>query len=202
MSHRLSYASSPDSDMESRPQSLYGEDDMVPGRGQRRLVRSSSDPSINTHDNVPGIPPYPAPPSYNRGYNQVSRDPWSDRMFQSQQPQDPRNGYYEQRPRYEEEADPRYKPRSADQYYPSYYGDSLPRERTQSGGGYMPPANHSPHARANIDHYATLTPSERLRGQNNSTGSYLHLLIKDFGAGIVWSAAFEIHCTEWHVVNV
>ncbi|ELU09381.1 hypothetical protein CAPTEDRAFT_221876 [Capitella teleta] len=154
MSHRLSYASSPDSDMESRPQSLYGEDDMVPGRGQRRLVRSSSDPSINTHDNVPGIPPYPAPPSYNRGYNQ---------------PQDPRNGYYEQRPRYEEEADPRYKPRSADQYYPSYYGDSLPRERTQSGGGYMPPANHSPHARANIDHYATLTPSERLRGQNNST---------------------------------
>lgn len=41
--------------------------------------------------------------------------------------------------------------RPEDRYFPSYYADSLPRDK-------------SPHNRANIDPYATLTPSERLRG--------------------------------------
>ena len=69
MSHRLSYASSPESDMEtSRPHSLYDDQgDISPMTSHRKLVRSSSDPSVNTQENIPGIPPYPAPPSYNRG---------------------------------------------------------------------------------------------------------------------------------------
>ena len=85
MTNRLSYASSPDSDLDLRPGSrMYDDDDLYnplytthnappqggtqapdagPVRG-RRLIRSSSDPSIATGENVPGIPPYPAPPTY------------------------------------------------------------------------------------------------------------------------------------------
>jgi len=33
---------------------------------KRFLVRSSSDPSVNTTDRIPGIPPYPDPPRYHR----------------------------------------------------------------------------------------------------------------------------------------
>ena len=83
MSNRFSYASSPDSELELRPGSrLYDDDDYsmypsvplhpgshhqdrAPVRG-RRLIRSSSDPSIATGENVPGIPPYPAPPMYHQ----------------------------------------------------------------------------------------------------------------------------------------
>ena len=72
MSNRLSYASSPESDVEqSRPHSMYdgggGDDgggDFSPPMQRRRLVRASSDPSLTTADNVPGIPPYNAPPIY------------------------------------------------------------------------------------------------------------------------------------------
>jgi tight junction protein 1 len=82
MSHRLSYASSPESDYEGyygRAHSLYSDRDGGDGtdgdgtlpRGRPRLPRASSDPSLATQDNVPGIPPYPAPPIYNRGYLQV-----------------------------------------------------------------------------------------------------------------------------------
>lgn len=79
MSHRLSYASSPESDYEGygRPHSMYNDDGMEGGGGGRepppRLMRSSSDPSLTVQDNVPGIPPYPAPPSYNRGYYPVCK---------------------------------------------------------------------------------------------------------------------------------
>ena len=83
MSNRLSYASSPESDYEGyygRPQSLYNDGGMTDGdgtdgdtlpRGRGRMVRASSDPSLATQDNIPGIPPYPHPPNYNRGYPQV-----------------------------------------------------------------------------------------------------------------------------------
>lgn len=68
MSNRLSYASSPESDIEMRV-SMYEDEDDEPSPGmRRRLMRSSSDPSINTGENIPGIPPYPAPPSYGRGH--------------------------------------------------------------------------------------------------------------------------------------
>ena len=73
MNNRLSYASSPESDYEGwqqRPHSLYDEQDDMADVGKPQMVRSSSDPSINTQDAIPGIPPYPAPPSYNRGYRQ------------------------------------------------------------------------------------------------------------------------------------
>ena len=69
MSSRLSYASSPESDAEvaTRPHSMYDDDgangDFSPPV-QRRLQRASSDPSINTTDNIPGIPPYTSPPIY------------------------------------------------------------------------------------------------------------------------------------------
>ena len=66
MSNRLSYASSPESDNEMLPGGIYDEDDQPSPIPRRKLIRSSSDPSINTGDNVPGIPPYPAPPSYHR----------------------------------------------------------------------------------------------------------------------------------------
>ena len=66
MSNRLSYASSPESDNEMLPGSMYDDDDQPSPIPRRRLIRSSSDPSINTGDNVPGIPPYPAPPSYHK----------------------------------------------------------------------------------------------------------------------------------------
>ena len=67
MSNRLSYASSPESDVEqSRPHSMYDDEgaDFSPPAQRRRLLRASSDPSLTTADNVPGIPPYTAPPVY------------------------------------------------------------------------------------------------------------------------------------------
>ena len=75
MGHRLSYASSPESDVDMRSRGLYDDDDEVPPapRGQR-LVRSSSDPSVNTMDSIPGIPPYPAPPGYRDMHDSVPYD--------------------------------------------------------------------------------------------------------------------------------
>ncbi len=74
MSNRLSYASSPESDGEIKTHSLYDDNDASPTLVRRPnasptpvrrpMVRSSSDPSIATVDNIPGIPPYQAPPSY------------------------------------------------------------------------------------------------------------------------------------------
>ena len=75
MSNRLSYASSPESDLDLRPGSLYDDDDEPSPPPTRRLVRSSSDPSIATNENVPGIPPYPAPPHYNQPRSPQSRHP-------------------------------------------------------------------------------------------------------------------------------
>ena len=73
MSNRLSYASSPESDMEMCPDSMYDDEEPSPGN-RRKLVRSSSDPSLATQDNIPGIPPYPTPPSYGYGHSR-SRGP-------------------------------------------------------------------------------------------------------------------------------
>ena len=85
MSNRLSYASSPESDGDLKTHSLYDDHDASPTLARRPdasptlarrpdaspttpvrrpMVRSSSDPSIATLDNIPGIPPYQAPPSY------------------------------------------------------------------------------------------------------------------------------------------
>ena len=63
MPNRLSMAGAPESELDlTRPS-----DDLDTSPMQKkRLVRSSSDPSINTGDRVPGIPPYPAPPGYQR----------------------------------------------------------------------------------------------------------------------------------------
>ncbi|VDI00275.1 tight junction protein 1 [Mytilus galloprovincialis] len=67
-----------------------------------RLVRSSSDPSVNTMEKIPGIPPYPAPPSY--------RKPSS--------PTSPGEGMYDDR-RYVD------LDQSEDRYYPSNYANNM-----------------------------------------------------------------------------
>lgn len=62
MSTRLSYAAGADSDFDlPRPKDDF---DLNASTKKPLLVRSSSDPSINTHENIPGIPPYPSPPTY------------------------------------------------------------------------------------------------------------------------------------------
>ncbi len=53
--------------------SMYDEDEEPSPIPRRKLIRSSSDPSIATGENVPGIPPYPAPPSYRRDKQVYSR---------------------------------------------------------------------------------------------------------------------------------
>jgi hypothetical protein len=79
MTSRLSYASSPESDLDLSPEPrcalppgstapLPG-----PGPGPPRLVKSSSDPSIATQEDG-GVPGYSAPPPYSPSnhYRQVS----------------------------------------------------------------------------------------------------------------------------------
>ncbi|XP_052785873.1 tight junction protein ZO-1-like isoform X7 [Mya arenaria] len=126
-SHRFSFSGSQgttDSDI------THALDDMDknPVNRKRFLVRSSSDPSINTTDRVPGIPPYPDPPRYTRSHKML----------------------YDGNQNYQDIAyDDSYTQRSEDRYYPSYYADDVDRRFN----------------RANIDPYATITPSERLRGR-------------------------------------
>ncbi|KAK7491112.1 hypothetical protein BaRGS_00017676 [Batillaria attramentaria] len=77
MPNRMSLAGSPESELDlGRPS-----DDLDTSPMQKkRLVRSSSDPSINTADRVPGIPPYPAPPGYGNAKMPPfsRRDEWDD----------------------------------------------------------------------------------------------------------------------------
>ncbi|GFO31765.1 tight junction protein zo-1 [Plakobranchus ocellatus] len=138
MSTRLSYAAAAggaDSDMEQSRRDLspgysMGGSQGLLGQGQMsggRMVRSSSDPSINTQENIPGIPPYPSPPTYKN-----QRIPSDSRYSISEASQRSHRDDYQMHPE--------------DRYYPSYYTD----HQVQA-------------SRANIDPYATLTPSERLR---------------------------------------
>lgn len=69
-----------------------------------------------------------------------------------------------------------YGSRPEDRYYPSYYSQNLPRDWPS-------------HSRANIDPYATLTPSERLRSHYVDEGMLLvyYNLIKSLNfAFIFW----------------
>ncbi|GFS16937.1 tight junction protein ZO-1 [Elysia marginata] len=136
MSTRLSYAAAAgggggaDSDMEQSRRDLSPGHGSSLGQGLKpggRMVRSSSDPSINTQENIPGIPPYPSPPTYKN-----QRIPSDSRYSISEASQRSHRDDYQMHPE--------------DRYYPSYYTD----HQLQA-------------SRANIDPYATLTPSERLR---------------------------------------
>lgn len=61
MPNRLSLAGG----TENEPEFVRSSDDLDASPiHKKRLMRSSSDPSINTMDRIPGIPPYPAPPRY------------------------------------------------------------------------------------------------------------------------------------------
>ncbi|CAH1790048.1 unnamed protein product [Owenia fusiformis] len=140
MSSRLSFASSgPDTefDMNGRHDDPYYQP--TQSQGQGRLARASSDPSLAVVDGIPGIPPYVAPPNYNKndGFPSPNQPPYS----QDSQPRSPR----------QQMDDPYgYPPPTQQQNgyaYPSHYGNSLPRNRVSQ--------------RAHIDPYATLTPSER-----------------------------------------
>ena len=64
MSARMAYGGERTSDLDiSRP---LDDLSLSPTHKKRLLVRSSSDPSVNTTDKIPGIPPYPDPPRYQR----------------------------------------------------------------------------------------------------------------------------------------
>ena len=79
MTSRLSYASSPESDLDLSPEPRCAvppgstAPPPGPGPGPPRLVKSSSDPSIATQEDG-GVPGYSAPPPYspNSHYKQVS----------------------------------------------------------------------------------------------------------------------------------
>ncbi|KAH9508486.1 hypothetical protein Btru_055324, partial [Bulinus truncatus] len=135
MSNRLSIAGAADSDHDlPRPRDdLYAS----PIR-KKQLMRSSSDPSVNTQENIPGIPPYPSPPTYK---NQKI-------------PSDYKYSVGDISPRLMVRDDLQVHPE--DRYYPSYYSDHL-----ASHDQYPPSRSH-------IDLYATLTPSERQRQQTHS----------------------------------
>ena len=78
MSNRLSYASSPESDNEFGWPAANGPEpkDNSPPLPRKKLVRSSSDPSVATAENIPGIPPYPDPPSYPREHRDQTQVRW------------------------------------------------------------------------------------------------------------------------------
>ncbi|CAE1291025.1 TJP1 [Acanthosepion pharaonis] len=138
MSTRLSMVASPETEHAlNRP---VDDMDTLPLK-QVPLMRSSSDPSVATADRIPAIPPYPSPPSYKRDQLQKDTSPAqsSSSPYPSEQEQSPS--------RFKEDM---YGSRPEDRYYPSYYSQNLPRDWPS-------------HSRANIDPYATLTPSERLR---------------------------------------
>ena len=87
MSTRLSYAATAgggggaDSDMEQSRRDLSPGQGSPMGPGLKpggRMVRSSSDPSINTQENIPGIPPYPSPPTYKNQRVSVDADRLAD----------------------------------------------------------------------------------------------------------------------------
>ncbi|XP_052215342.1 tight junction protein ZO-1-like isoform X1 [Dreissena polymorpha] len=130
LSNRLSFSGSHGDASDNDVRHAFDDMDALPAQRKRQLVRSSSDPSVNTMDRVPGIPPYPDPPRYQR------------------QPKLSTDGNQN----YQDIAyDDSYTQRSEDRYYPSYYADHNDVDRRLN--------------RHNIDPYATITPSERLRGR-------------------------------------
>ncbi|XP_078328318.1 tight junction protein 1-like isoform X10 [Crassostrea virginica] len=102
MGSRGSYSPGQETEPHS-PTKTHPEDFDASPKHKKRLVRSSSDPSINTTERVPGIPPYPAPPSYHRSPDSPNRRLLDDRRYVD------------------------FDRQSEDRYYPSYYAsESLP----------------------------------------------------------------------------
>nr|XP_022306894.1 uncharacterized protein LOC111113163 isoform X3 [Crassostrea virginica] len=103
MGSRGSYSPGQETEPHS-PTKTHPEDFDASPKHKKRLVRSSSDPSINTTERVPGIPPYPAPPSYHRSPDSPNRRLLDDRRYVD------------------------FDRQSEDRYYPSYYAsESLPQ---------------------------------------------------------------------------
>ncbi|KAL3885385.1 hypothetical protein ACJMK2_025454 [Sinanodonta woodiana] len=139
MTNRLSFVTAHESDLDLGRH--LGDRVDSPPMYKKRLVRSSSDPSINTTDRVPGIPPYPEPPRYNRS----PKTPPPHGSY----------GNYQDIGTFDN-----YGGRPEDRYYPSYYADNQGHTQKPLPG------------RANIDPYATLTPSERIRGRKPVEGQW------------------------------
>ena len=66
MGHRLSFISSPESDVDmaqsaydDEPDYGHGGGSMQPSHRKPQMIRSSSDPSIATQDNIPGLSIHP-----------------------------------------------------------------------------------------------------------------------------------------------
>ncbi|KAK3595450.1 hypothetical protein CHS0354_003441 [Potamilus streckersoni] len=151
MTNRLSFVTAHESDLDLGRH--LGDRENSSPVYKKRLVRSSSDPSINTTDRVPGIPPYPEPPKYNRS----PKTPPPHGSY----------GNYQDIGTFDN-----YGGRPEDRYYPSYYADN--QDRTQK----------PPSGRANIDPYATLTPSERMRGRMHGEGQWYAGHYDDHGPAI------------------
>ncbi|XP_070178925.1 tight junction protein ZO-1-like isoform X2 [Littorina saxatilis] len=149
MPNRNSMAAAPDSEFDlARP----SDDLNLSPTQKKQLVRSSSDPSINTGDRVPGIPPYPAPPGYKGKMPPYNRDDYDDYRH----PASARDGDWQMHPE--------------DRYYPH------PHHQSQQWSPHPPPhhqqAGYPQHSRSNIDVYATITPSERARNRPPDNGEY------------------------------
>ncbi|BFZ25795.1 hypothetical protein BsWGS_28834 [Bradybaena similaris] len=127
MSTRLSYAAGVDSDLDipQRQSDLH----VSPVRKQR-LVRASSDPSVNTHEKIPGIPPYPSPPTYK---NQKIPSNDSRHSGSDMSPKSPLRDDYLMHPE--------------DHYYPSYYADQITSSYQASRAHIDPYATLTPSER-------------------------------------------------------
>ncbi|KAL8584046.1 hypothetical protein ACOMHN_022386 [Nucella lapillus] len=146
MPNRLSIATAPDHELDlARP----ADDLDISPMQKKRLVRSSSDPSVNTADRVPGIPPYPAPPGYRQDLKfspyDKGREEWED--YRQAVPPHERDGDWQMHPDDRYYPHPHHPPES----WPPHYQSGPPHPY---GGG---------HNRSSIDVYATITPSERVR---------------------------------------
>ncbi|KAL4216328.1 Tight junction protein ZO-2 [Mactra antiquata] len=122
MSNRLSFSGNQESDTDLAR--ALDDLDGSPTHKKRLLVRSSSDPSVNTTDRIPGIPPYPDPPRYQRS---------------------PKLSYDGQQNYQDVAYDDSYTQRSEDRYYPSFYAVNYAEiERRQNRAHIDPYATLSP----------------------------------------------------------
>ncbi|XP_056002921.1 tight junction protein ZO-1-like isoform X19 [Ostrea edulis] len=123
MGSRIGYSSGQENEPSTPTKAPKDDFDASP-KHKKRLVRSSSDPSINTTDRVPGIPPYPAPPSYHRSPVSPHRNLMDDRRYVD------------------------FDRQSEDRYFPSYYAsESLPHGQFPHNRSVNPYATITPHER-------------------------------------------------------
>ncbi|XP_025081792.1 tight junction protein ZO-1-like isoform X3 [Pomacea canaliculata] len=155
MPNRMSLAGAPDAEQDlAFPSDTFDASPMQ----KKRLVRSSSDPSINTTERVPGIPPYPAPPGYHNAkavpYRSRDDSGWDDYHL----------------PKHVQERSGDWQMHPDDRYYPHHHHDASWSPQQHSPQQLQPSHN----TRSDIDVYATVTPRERRNRtqEGNHKGAY------------------------------